>query len=412
MITSLLNKAGNTSDRVGAQGETSGVFSLTTCHLLDGDRFTSAAREKSVLKALLRGELLRQARIRLPATYANLAERLGLVSMDAIEAVRSLLEKLMDDDAGRGRPLLASVAVSSIKTGLPSSWFFRKAESIGRFSGDATNLEAYAFHAMEFHNATRFYANSRASPNVENYVQHNVSEKGNKMLIAKDIMTPSTVSVRLNSTVAEVADVLVSHGISGVPVIDKGVLRGIVSEGDLLRRMEIGTDLQSRPWWLRLFKGNAILAADYIKSHSVHVTDVMTGEVVTVTETTAVADIIDLLERKRIRRVPVVRDGQVVGIVSRADIVKAILVAGRSSHPTAVNDDSRIRTQILNALRSESWLSEASSSVTVNNGVVTFWGAYMSEEERKASHILAENVSGVHAIDDHRTPMAIPYGMM
>lgn len=232
------------------------------------------------------------------------------------------------------------------------------------------------------------------------------------MLIAKDIMSPSAVSVGLDSTVADVADILVSHKISGVPVIDRGVLCGIVSEGDLLRRMEIGTDRHFRPWWLRLFKGNAILAADYIKAHSVHVCDVMTSDVVTVTEATTVVDIIDLLERKGIRRVPVLRNGQVVGIVCRADLVKAILIAETPSQPAEMNDDNRIRAEIQAALRSESWLSEENSTVTVNNGTVTFWGAYITDEERKASHILAENIAGVRAIDDHRTPLAIPYGMM
>lgn len=232
------------------------------------------------------------------------------------------------------------------------------------------------------------------------------------MLIAKDIMTSSAVSVGLDSTVAEVADILISHGIGGVPVIDNGVLRGIVSEGDLLHRMEIGTDLQSRPWWLRFFKGNAVLAADYIKSHSVHVADVMTADVVTVTETTPVADIIALLERNRIRRVPVMRDEQIVGMVSKTDLVKAILAAGRSSCPVDKTDDSRIHTDIMDALRSEAWLSEADANVTVSDGIVAFWGVCISEEERKATHILAENIPGVRAVSDHRTTVPITYGMM
>jgi CBS domain-containing protein len=412
MIISLADKVAKASGRTAVPGGTAGVFSFTGRYLHDDGRPMPWARANSTLEVLLRQELLRQTGMRLPATYANLAARVGLAGVDALDVVRSLLEALMEDDAGRGRPLLAAVAVSSFKTGLPSPWFFRKAESIGRVSCSATDLETYAFHAKEFHDALCFYAGSQASLTAENDGQRTVSEKGNKMLIAKDIMTPSAVSVGLDSTVADVADVLISHGISGVPVLDNGVLRGIVSEGDLLHRMEIGTDTQPRPWWRRLFEGNASVAADYIKSHSVHVADVMTGDVVTVTETTPVAEIIDLLERNRIRRVPVVRDGQVVGMVSRMDLVKAILVAGRSSDPVNEHDDSRIHAEIMNALRSESWLSEESSSVTVKNGIVTFWGAYASEEERRATHILAENVAGVRAIDDHRTLVTLPYGMM
>lgn len=159
-------------------------------------------------------------------------------------------------------------------------------------------------------------------------------------------------------------------------------------------------------------EGNAAVAADYIKSHSVHVADVMMEDVVTVSETTPVAEIIDLLERNRIRRVLVVCDGQVVGIVSRVDLVKAILVAGRSADPACEYDDSRIHVEIMDALRFESWFSEESLRVTVKNGIVALWGVYVSEEERKALHILAENIAGVHAIDDHRTLVTIPYGLM
>jgi len=412
MIASSGNNTGNAHCRALAPCETPDGTGPAGDYLRDDVSGPIAIRDGGALKGQLNQVLFQQARARLPTTYARLAEQVAFVKADEMNTIRNLLEQLMEDDAARGRPLLAAVAVSSFKTGLPSSWFFSKAESIGLFAGDPTNLEAYAFHARELHNVIRFYADPRLSPKTEKHLQPTALKKGNRMLIAKDIMTSSIVTVRLDSTVAEVADVLESYGISGVPVIDNGVLCGIVSEGDLLRRMEIGTDLQLRPWWFRLFSGNAVLATDYIKSHSVHVTDVMTTDVVTVTETTAVVDIINLLERKRIRRVPVVRDGQVVGIVSRADLVKAINTSRKNSHPPVLNDDSRIRSEILDALRSESWPSDENASVTVNNGVVTFWGAYASEAERKASHILAENITGVRAIDDHRIPLTIPYGMM
>jgi len=233
-----------------------------------------------------------------------------------------------------------------------------------------------------------------------------------EMLIAKDIMTSPVVAVGPDSTVSEVADLLVSHGISAVPVIDRGALLGIVSEGDLIRRAEIGTVPQHRSWWLRLFTDKTALAADYVRSHSVHVTDVITKKVAIVTESTPVAEIANLLERNRIKRAPVVRDGQVVGIVSRANLVRALAVARKSSLASASHDDSLIRLEILEALRSESWPSAGNSDVTVTDGVVVFWGAYLSEQERKASHILAENITGVRAIDDHRIRLDITYGMV
>ncbi|MBZ9898392.1 MULTISPECIES: CBS domain-containing protein [unclassified Mesorhizobium] len=230
------------------------------------------------------------------------------------------------------------------------------------------------------------------------------------MLIAKDVMTSPAIAVGPDSTVDEVADILLSHGISAVPVIDRGALLGIVSEGDLIRRAEIGTAPQGRSWWLHLFTNNAVQAEDYVKSHSDHVIDVMTQQVATVVESTPVAEIATLLEHNRIKRVPVLRDGQVVGIVSRANLVRALVIARKGWRAPALHDDSSIRMEIVDALRSESWPS--SSDVIVNNGVVTLWGTYLSEQERKASIVLAENTAGVRAIDDHRIPFDMTYGLV
>jgi CBS domain-containing protein len=236
--------------------------------------------------------------------------------------------------------------------------------------------------------------------------------KENEMLIAKNVMTSPVIAVGPDSTVDEVADILLSRGISAVPVIDRGALLGIVSEGDLIHRAEIGTAPQGRSWWLRFFSNNAVQAEGYVKSHSEHVTDVMTKQVATVVESTPVVEIATLLEHNRINRVPVLRDGQVVGIVSRANLVRALLVARKRSRVPAWHDDDSIRREILDALRSESWPLTGSPNVTVANGVVTFWGTYLSEQERKASLILAENTAGVRAIHDHRIPIDMTYGLV
>ncbi|TPM37624.1 CBS domain-containing protein [Mesorhizobium sp. B2-2-3] len=230
------------------------------------------------------------------------------------------------------------------------------------------------------------------------------------MLIAKDVMTSPVIAVGPDSTVDEVAGILLSHGISAVPVIDRGALLGIVSEGDLIRRAEIGTAPQGCSWWLHLFTNNAVQAEGYVKSHSDHVIDVMTQQVATVVESTPVAEIATLLEHNRIKRAPVLRDGQVVGIVSRANLVRALVIARKGWRAPALHDDSSIRMEIVDALRSESWPS--TSDVIVNNGVVTLWGTYLSEQERKASIVLAENTAGVRAIDDHRIPLDMTYGLV
>lgn len=234
-----------------------------------------------------------------------------------------------------------------------------------------------------------------------------------QMLVAKDIMTSPVIAVGVDSTVDEVCELLVTRGISAVPVIDQGALLGIVSEEDLIRRAEIGTAPLKRSWWLRLFTNNATLAADYVKSHSVHVADFMTLQVATVTESTPIAEIAVLLESNGNKRVAVIGDGAVIGIVSRANLVRALAVARKSqAGPFRLHDDISIKRQILDALRSESWPSIGDSDVTVTNGVVAFWGGYVSEQERKASLVLAENIAGVLAIDDHRIPLEVTYAMV
>ena len=231
------------------------------------------------------------------------------------------------------------------------------------------------------------------------------------MLQAKDVMTSQVIAAGADASVSDVARLLASHGISAVPIVDKGTLIGIVSEGDLLRRAEIGTAVPHRSWWLRLFTDNADLASDYTKSHSVRVTDVMTRSVATVTEDTPLAEVADLLEKKRIKRVPVVRAGKVVGIVSRANLIRAIATAKRTPLEKMSRDDGTIRSTLLEALRSEPWTSVGSSDVTVTDGVVEFWGVYHSEAEREASHVLAANVAGVRGVEDHRIPVQIAYSV-
>ncbi len=153
---------------------------------------------------------------------------------------------------------------------------------------------------------------------------------------AMDVMTTNVITVSPDTSVQEVATLLSERGISGVPVVDaENRLVGIVSEGDLLHRVETGTDRRPdrrsgrrRSWWLDTVGSDEELARDYVKSHGRTAKDVMTSEVISVSETTELADIANLLETKRIKRVPVVRDGRLVGIVSRANLVRALAAAG------------------------------------------------------------------------------------
>src|SRR5262249_55682881 len=201
---------------------------------------------------------------------------------------------------------------------------------------------------------------------------------------AADVMTTAVVTVAPNATVAVIAKLMLEKKISGVPVVDgAGKLVGIVSEGDLLRRVESETE-RKRPRWLEIFASNTQLAAEYVKSHGRTAKDVMTRDVVSVAEATPLAEIADLLETKRIKRVPVVRDGKLVGIVSRSNLLRAVASGAGASAGGAKPSDTTIREKLLAELRKQKWADPTESNVVVTNGGVHLWGTVLSEEGRRA----------------------------
>jgi CBS domain-containing protein len=220
---------------------------------------------------------------------------------------------------------------------------------------------------------------------------------------AADIMTANVVTVDPETSVQEVASLLSERGISGVPVVDKDRrLVGMISEGDLMRRVETGTQLR-RSWWLEMLSTNTELASDYVKTRGRRARHVMTREVVSVAEAASLAEIADLLERHRIKRVPVVRDGVLVGIVSRANLVRALASGG--SQPAGPGDgrDDVIGDRLLAELKRQKWAEASPGNVIVTDGVVHLWGTILSEEERQALRVAAENIAGVRAVSDHTT---------
>jgi CBS domain-containing protein len=216
---------------------------------------------------------------------------------------------------------------------------------------------------------------------------------------AGDVMTTDVVTVSPEARVEEIARLMLEHHISAVPVVDaRGRLAGIVSEGDLVRRIETGT-AGTRAWWLELLADPATLAIDYVKTHGRRAADVMTRTVVTVEEDASLADVARLLEGRRIKRVPVVRDGRVVGIVSRADLVRGLAV--RSIETATVADDRAIREGVLAVLRGQPWWIGTYQTVVVIDGVVHLWGMARSAAERAAIRVAAETVPGVRGVEDH-----------
>jgi CBS-domain-containing membrane protein len=192
---------------------------------------------------------------------------------------------------------------------------------------------------------------------------------------------------------------MINLRISGVPVMDKdGLLVGIVTEGDLLRRVETGTE-RHRPRWSEPFSSNSRLAAEYVKSHAKRVADIMIREVFSVDEMATLGEIVDLLEAKKIKRLPVMHDGKIVGIVSRADLLKVLASGGAGTEDE--EKDRTIRRLLCAELRDQKWADAREDHVVVTNGVVHFWGIVGSEDERRALRIAAENTPGVRGVEDH-----------
>ena len=222
---------------------------------------------------------------------------------------------------------------------------------------------------------------------------------------AMDVMTSKVITVDENASVTTVAKLLAERGISAVPVVDsENRVIGMVSEGDLLHRAETGTE-RRQSWWLEMMASTNRLAGDYIKSHSGNVKDVMTRDVLSVTETTSVADIAILLETNRIKRVPVLRDGKLVGIVSRANLVRALAMTVNEPTSSTEADDRTIRDDLLAELKAQRWAEVAPANITVKDGVVHLWSSYLSEQEKRALVVAAENIPGVRRVEDHMRPV-------
>jgi CBS domain-containing protein len=217
---------------------------------------------------------------------------------------------------------------------------------------------------------------------------------------AKDIMTRTVISVDPDATVLQAARLMLQHHISGLPVVTKnGALVGVLSEGDFLRRRETHTE-RRRSRWLEFLMGPGRIAADYVHSHGNKVSEVMTRDVKTVGENASLEDIVALMEKHRIKRVPVTRDNKVIGIVTRSNLMHAMVSLARAASPAA-QSDSAIREKLLAEMKAQQWAPISTSDVVVHDGVVDLWGMIVDERQREALKVAAENVAGVTAVNDH-----------
>ena len=216
---------------------------------------------------------------------------------------------------------------------------------------------------------------------------------------AADLMTSFVITMRPDATIEFAAQLMLQYRISGLPVTDSdGAVLGIVTESDLLRRAETGTE-KRHARWVSFLIGPGRLAQEYVHTHGRKVGEVMTERVMTVTPQTSLADLVALMETKHVKRVPVVDRGRLVGIVSRADVMAA-LVGLLSEKPAGAATDAEIRDQILEEIDRQPWGPRDGIDVIVTNGVVVLKGAIPDERERAALCVAAENVSGVKAVHD------------
>jgi CBS-domain-containing membrane protein len=217
---------------------------------------------------------------------------------------------------------------------------------------------------------------------------------------ARDVMVSPVITTTPSASVKEVAQTLLTHRISGLPVIDDaGRLVGIVSEGDLMRRADLGTE-RHRSWWLAtLFAEEDVLASEYVKQHSRKVADVMTKGVVTASPDASLGAIAGLLERHSIKRVPIVENGALVGIVSRANLIQAL--AGHRKGLDAPVPDAALRDRLMAHLKAQPWAHTSLLNVTVHDGVVDIWGITRSDAEKQALRVAAETMPGVRSVNDN-----------
>ena len=225
---------------------------------------------------------------------------------------------------------------------------------------------------------------------------------------AMDVMTTAVVTVSPDSTVQDLAKLISERGISGVPVVENGRLVGIVSEGDLLHRAETGTERRTARRRWRWFDTPLEEARDYIRAHARAVRDIMTREVISVDESTDLAEVATLMETRRVKRVPVLRDGMLVGILSRANLVRALAAIGREPATGAAGGDREIRGKLLAELNGREWARVWPEEIVVQDGVVHLWiSDTRPAAEREALRVAAENVPGVGRVEEHVVPVPI-----
>lgn len=217
-----------------------------------------------------------------------------------------------------------------------------------------------------------------------------------------DVLTRNAISIEPDAEVLRAVRLMLQNRISGLPVLEvDGRLVGILTEGDLLRRQETGTEPR-RSRWMEFLLGPGRLADEYVHVHGRRVREVMTTDLVTIDADATLDQVVELMQKHQIKRLPVMSDGKMVGIVSRANLLHALASLAAEAGPPVL-DDERIRERIMSELMTGGWAPVSLVNVVVRNGVVDLWGAIIDDRQRKAILVAAENVPGVKEVRDHMT---------
>lgn len=218
---------------------------------------------------------------------------------------------------------------------------------------------------------------------------------------AIDIMTPDVITVSPGTSVYEAARLLLGRRVSALPVLNAdGRLAGVISESDLMRRGEMRSEKRS-PWWRGLFTSDLREASAFLRSNGRLVADVMSRDVITATARMSLRELAELMERHVIKRLPVMDGHRLVGIVSRSDLLRALLALDPSGRPADEVDDSAIRHRLLEELKARHWAGSIVANVIVDAGIVHLWGEAGTAREIDACRALAQTIEGVRAVSNH-----------
>lgn len=216
---------------------------------------------------------------------------------------------------------------------------------------------------------------------------------------ARDIMAKPVLTVKPSTSVSELARLLIDKRISGLPVVDDhDSLVGIVSETDLLHRAETGTE-QRRKWWVQMLMDGDTLARDFVKTHGTRTSDIMSPFVITVAAEADLAQVAQTLDTNNIKRVPVMEGDKLVGIITRGDLVRA-LIASRTKEQSAGLDDVALQKRIMERIERQPWLNQTYLSAAVLDGVVELAGFVTSEAQHQALRVLVEEVGARRIVDN------------